>query len=61
MPKALTYANYLRIDELLNLQTPKSSGQDGPEHDEMLFIIIHQVYELWFKEFLHEIDYLIKL
>jgi tryptophan 2,3-dioxygenase len=61
MSKSLTYANYLRIDELLNLQTPKSSGQDGPEHDEMLFIIIHQVYELWFKEVLHEIDYLIKL
>ena len=53
--KALTYASYLRLDELLKLQTPKSSG---PEHDELLFIIIHQVYELWFKELLHEIDYL---
>jgi len=61
MSKSLTYTSYLRIDELLNLQTPKSTGLHGPEHDEMLFIIIHQVYELWFKEILHEIDYLITL
>jgi tryptophan 2,3-dioxygenase len=50
---AATYASYLKIDELLSLQQPRS---DGPEHDEMLFIIIHQVYELWFKELLHEFD-----
>src|SRR5580765_2420085 len=50
---AVTYGNYLRLDELLSLQHPRSSG---PEHDEMLFIIIHQVYELWFKELLHELD-----
>ena len=42
-----------RVDELLELQRPRS---EGPEHDEMLFIVIHQVYELWFKEILHEID-----
>jgi Tryptophan 2,3-dioxygenase (EC 1.13.11.11) len=41
----LTYGDYLKIDELLDLQQCLS---DGPEHDEMLFIIIHQVYELWF-------------
>lgn len=52
---ALTYSDYLRIDELLAQQQTKS---DGPEHDEMLFIIIHQVYELWFKQILHEIDHL---
>lgn len=52
---SLTYSSYLKVHELLNLQQPKS---DGPEHDEMLFIIIHQVYELWFKEMLHEMDYL---
>lgn len=51
----LTYPSYLKIDELLSLQHPVS---DGPEHDEMLFIIIHQVYELWFKEVLHELGYL---
>ncbi len=49
--KPLTYAHYLKIDELLGLQQPLS---DGPEHDEMLFIVIHQVYELWFKQVLHE-------
>jgi tryptophan 2,3-dioxygenase len=49
--KALTYTTYLRVDELLDLQTPVS---DGPEHDELLFITIHQVYELWFKQILHE-------
>ncbi len=58
MSKSLTYTSYLRLDKLLSLQTPKSSGPGGPEHDEMLFIIIHQVYELWFKEILHELDYL---
>ena len=52
---SVTYSSYLKLDELLQLQQPLS---DGPEHDEMLFIIIHQVYELWFKEVLHEIDYL---
>ena len=49
--KALTYISYLKIDELLSLQQPESTG---PEHDEMLFIIIHQTYELWFKQMLHE-------
>jgi tryptophan 2,3-dioxygenase len=50
---AVTYSNYLKVDELLALQQPRSAG---PEHDEMLFIVIHQVYELWFKELLHELD-----
>src|SRR5215216_2400897 len=50
---AVTYGAYLKIDELLSLQRPRS---EGPEHDEMLFIVIHQVYELWFKELLHELD-----
>jgi tryptophan 2,3-dioxygenase len=49
-----SYAEYLKVDELLTLQRPLS---EGPEHDEMLFIVIHQVYELWFKELLHELDY----
>src|SRR5688500_288080 len=51
--RAVTYGTYLRIDDLLALQQPRS---DGPEHDELLFIVIHQVYELWFKELLHELD-----
>ena len=55
--KPLTYSSYLKVDELLELQQPLSKG---PEHDEMLFIIIHQVYELWFKEVLHELRWLQK-
>ena len=51
--RAVTYGSYLAIDELLSLQRPRS---EGPEHDELLFIVIHQVYELWFKEILHELD-----
>ena len=54
MDPAVTYGSYLRVDDLLDLQQPRS---DGPEHDELLFIVIHQVYELWFKEVLHELDY----
>ena len=50
--KHVTYISYLKIDELLALQQPLS---DGPEHDELLFITIHQVYELWFKQVLHEV------
>ena len=51
--KHVTYTTYLRVEELLELQTPLS---DGPEHDELLFITIHQVYELWFKQILHEAE-----
>ncbi len=50
---ALTYAEYLELEQLLALQRPRS---DPAEHDEMLFIVIHQVYEIWFKLVLHETD-----
>lgn len=53
MSGPLTYADYLALGQLLRLQRPRS---DPPEHDEMLFIVIHQVYELWFKLVLHETD-----
>ena len=49
----LTYPTYLQLSKLLDLQMPRS---DPAEHDEMLFIVIHQVYELWFKLVLHEFD-----
>lgn len=52
----LTYNSYLQIKELTSLQKLKS---DPPEHDEMLFIVIHQAYELWFKQILHEFDFLV--
>jgi tryptophan 2,3-dioxygenase len=53
-----SYGEYLKVDELLALQRPLS---EGPEHDEMLFIVIHQVYELWFRQILHEVDHLQEL
>lgn len=53
----LTYGGYLKVRELISLQHLLS---DPPQHDEMLFIIIHQVYELWFKELLHELDTIIE-
>jgi tryptophan 2,3-dioxygenase len=46
---SLTYSSYLALDELLAAQRPRSD-----EHDELLFIVIHQVYELWFRQLLHE-------
>src|SRR5216683_2302520 len=49
----LTYSTYLHLDELLALQQPRSTP---PEHDEMLFIVSHQAYELWFKLQLHELE-----
>jgi tryptophan 2,3-dioxygenase len=49
----LTYSSYLKLDELLSLQEPQSKP---PEHDETLFIVIHQVYELWFALLLHEFE-----
>jgi tryptophan 2,3-dioxygenase len=54
----VTYSSYLKVDELLQCQQPLS---DGPEHDELLFIVIHQSYELWFKQLLHELDFLVRL
>jgi tryptophan 2,3-dioxygenase len=50
---ALTYTSYLALDDVLNAQHPRSD-----EHDELLFIVIHQVYELWFKQILHELGHL---
>lgn len=49
----LTYSSYLKVPQLLELQHPQSSPQ---HHDELLFIIVHQTYELWFKELLHDLD-----
>src|SRR5512132_1384106 len=49
----LTYGGYLRLDELLAQQVPQA---DPPAHDELLFITVHQVYELWFRQILHELE-----
>jgi tryptophan 2,3-dioxygenase len=53
----LTYGSYLKVEELLSLQRPLSQPA---HHDEMLFIVIHQVYELWFKQLLHELDAVVR-
>ncbi|MBV8722009.1 MAG: tryptophan 2,3-dioxygenase [Candidatus Eremiobacteraeota bacterium] len=52
MSERLSYGSYLKVDDLLSLQRPLSQPA---HHDEMLFIVIHQVYELWFKQLLHEL------
>jgi len=51
----LDYGTYLKLDELLSLQAPRSVALGRPAHDETLFVVVHQVYELWFKQILHEI------
>src|SRR5579875_3277429 len=55
-PAGMTYAEYLKLDQLLSAQVPRSNL-----HDEMLFIVIHQTKELWMKEMLHEIRLAIRL
>ena len=50
------YHDYLQLDRILNSQFPESDKQNLSAHDEMLFIIIHQTYELWFKQLHHEVD-----
>jgi len=52
-PGELNYGSYLELDRILESQHPRSAPA---EHDEMLFIVIHQAYELWFKQILHEFD-----
>jgi tryptophan 2,3-dioxygenase len=51
--RSLNYTSYLALEEILGAQRPKSD-----EHDEILFIVVHQVYELWFKQLIHELRYL---
>src|SRR5260370_35695814 len=50
------YADYLKVPALVPAQQPESVRHGRPAHDEMLFIIVHQTYELWFKQILHELD-----
>src|ERR1044071_3906932 len=54
----LSYNKYLRVQDLINLQDCLSSPA---HHDELLFITVHQAYELWFKQILHELDAAIQL
>ncbi len=56
MSQPVHYSDYLQLDKILDAQFPESNKHELPAHDEMLFIIIHQSYELWFKQLLHEVD-----
>ena len=54
--KQAYYSNYLELDKILQAQHLKSDEAGTPVHDEMLFVIIHQTYELWFKQIIHDLD-----
>ncbi len=54
--KPIYYGEYLELEKILGAQNPKSKEHGSEAHDETLFIIIHQAYELWFKQIIHEID-----
>ncbi len=56
LPETVSYSEYLRLDDLLGAQQPRCEAAGVPAHDEMLFIIVHQAYELWFKQVHHELD-----
>ena len=56
MSDEVHYHDYLHLDEILNAQFPESDKHNLSAHDEMLFIVIHQAYELWFKQLHHEVD-----
>ena len=55
-PKTVYYWDYLQLDRILDAQAPESAKRGAPAHDEMLFIVVHQAFELWFKQILHELD-----
>ena len=55
------YSDYLQVEKILSAQLPESDKQGTPAHDEMLFIIIHQTYELWFKQLLHEANSIVQV
>ena len=57
----VSYTDYLKISELMSLQTKRSDELGRPAHDEMLFIIVHQTYELWFKQILTELDSVLEI
>lgn len=59
--KPVHYSDYLQLDKILYAQFPESDKENIDAHDEMLFIIIHQAYELWFKQMAYELDSVIKL
>lgn len=61
MASEVHYHDYLQLDKILNAQAPESDKHQLPAHDEMLFIVIHQAYELWFKQLHHEADSIVEI
>ena len=59
--KEVYYGSYLQLDKILDAQEPESRGHGQEAHDEMLFIIVHQAYELWFKQILHELNSIVDI
>ncbi|MEP6584525.1 MAG: tryptophan 2,3-dioxygenase family protein, partial [Ginsengibacter sp.] len=60
--KSMYYNDYLQLEKILNAQHPESFKEGNePAHDEMLFIIVHQAYELWFKQILFELDFILQV
>lgn len=55
------YSEYLQLDKILGAQAPESDKINKPAHDEMLFIVVHQAYELWFRQLLHEVGSVTKI
>ncbi|MBC7828420.1 MAG: tryptophan 2,3-dioxygenase [Chitinophagaceae bacterium] len=60
-PSEVHYGDYLQLDKILHTQFPESVKHNSPSHDETLFIIIHQTYELWFKQILHEVNSVLEI
>jgi len=56
-PNKVTYSSYLKVEELISLQQPQGVP---PAQDEMHFIVVHQAYELWFKQILHDMQFLFR-
>jgi len=61
MAKEIYYGDYLQLDKILGAQLPQSRVNGNEAHDEMLFIVVHQTYELWFKQMLHELSSVIDI
>lgn len=59
--KLCNYGDYLQLDKILSAQAPESGYYGEPAHDEMLFIVVHQAYELWFKQMLHEFNSVLQI
>ncbi len=59
--EGIYYSDYLQLDRVVNAQSPESDRLGSPAHDEMLFIITHQAYELWFKQIIHELKSIVEI